>query len=76
MRRFDPERLLPPHPFITGMATALDIYGASGLKMYGRIQRHWIEAASQPRPSVEESIRESITTINGEYLRLLAEQKD
>lgn len=76
MRRFDPEQLLPPHPFVTGMATALDIYGASGLKMYRRIQRHWIETAAQPKPSAEESIRESISTINGEYLRLLVEQKD
>ena len=76
MKRFDPKRILSPQPFITGMATALDIYGASGLRIYGRIQHHWITVMSQPKPSAEESIRESIASINGEYLRLLAEHKD
>lgn len=76
MKRFDPKRVLPPRPFITGMATAFDIYGASGLRMYRRIHDHWIDVASQPRPSAEESIRESVASINGEYLKLLAEQKD
>lgn len=76
MNRFDPKRVLPPKPFITGMAAALDIYGASGLRVYGLIHHHWIEVMSQPKPSAEESIRESVATVNGEYLKLLAERKD
>ena len=76
MNKFDPKQVLPPQPFITGMATALDIYGAYGIRMYGRIYHNWLTVSSQPRPSAEESIRESIATINGDYLRLLAEQND
>lgn len=76
MNRFDPKRVLLRKPFITGMATALDLYGAQGLRMYDRIQQQWIAVTSQPRPTAEESIRESIATVNGEYLRLLAEQRD
>ncbi len=76
MKRFDPETVLPPNPFITGLATAMDIYGASGISMYERIHHHWLATVSQPRQSAEESIRESIATINGEYLRLLAENRE
>lgn len=76
MYKLDPKRVLLRKPFIAGMATALDIYGAQGLRMYDRIQQHWIAVTSQPRPSAEESIRESIATVNGEYHRLLAEQRD
>ena len=75
MNRFDPKRVLPPQPFVTGMSTALDIYGASGLRMYGRIQHHWIEVTSQPKPSAEESLRESVATVNGEFLKLLVEHE-
>jgi len=76
MKKFDPANVLPPQPFATGMYTALDIYGTSGLRMYKRIQDEWMAVLSQPWPSAEESIRESVATINGEYLKLLAEQKD
>ena len=76
MNRFDPKRVLPPKPFVTGMATALDIYGASGLRMYGRIYNHWITVTSQPKPSAEDSIRESVARINGEYLQLLTDHTD
>ena len=76
MKRIDPARVLPPRPFITGMRTSLDIYGVSGLTMYKRIQRHWSTAVSQPRPSAEESIRETVATVNGEFLGLLADHED
>ena len=71
MKRFDPKRVLAPQPFITGMATALDIYGASGLKTYERIHSYWLTVIAEPRPSAEDSIQESIATVNSEYIRLL-----
>ena len=76
MRRFDPARILPTRPFVTGMTLAFDIYGASGLETYGRIQQRWLTIVSQPWPSAEESIKESIAAVNGEYQRLLARQED
>ena len=76
MKKFDPANVLPPQPFVIGMYTALDIYRTSGLRMYDRIQGEWVAVLSKPRPSAEESIQESVATINGEYLRLLAEQED
>ena len=76
MKKFEAESVLPRRPFLTGMTTALDIYGASGLRMYERIHRHWLTVISRPRPSAEESITESVATVNGEYQRLLAEHLD
>lgn len=76
MKRFEPKRVLPSRPFVTGMNTALDIYGASGLRMYERIQNQWLTVISKPWPSADESIRESLAVVNGEYLRILAEHKD
>ena len=74
MKRFDPEKVLPSQPFVTGMATALDIYGASGMRTYERIHHYWLTVISEPRPSAEESIQESIVAVNSEYIRLLAGQ--
>ncbi len=76
MNRFDPKRVLLRKPFIAGIATAFDIYGAQGLRVYDRIQQQWITVTSQPRPTAEESIRESIATVNGQYHKLLAETRD
>lgn len=76
MKRMDPKAVLPRRPFVIGMKSTLDIYGTSGLGMYEQIQRHWAEVASQPLPSAEESVRESVATVNGEFLRLLADHQD
>ena len=73
MKRFKPETVLPPRPFMTGMSVSMDIFGASGLRMYERIQDQWLAVVSQPWPSAEESIQESVATVNGEYRKLLAE---
>jgi len=75
MKKLDPERVLPARPFVSGMSTALDIYGTSGLRTFERIRRQWITVISQPGLSAEESIRESITSVNGEYQKLLAEHR-
>lgn len=75
MTRIDPDKILPPHPFLTGMATALDIYGASGMKTFERIHRYWLAVNFEPRPSAEDSIQDSIVAVNSEYIRLLAGQE-
>ncbi len=73
MKRFKPETILPLRPFLTGMAASLDIFGVSGLRMYERIQDHWLAVVSQPWPSAEESIQDSVAAVNGEYRKLLSE---
>ena len=75
MKRFRPDKILTSRPFMTGMSAAFDIYGASGIKMYDRIHGHWITIISHPRPTAEESIRESVATVNGEFLKLLVEHE-
>ncbi len=76
MRRLDLKRILPTRPFLTGMATAFDMYGTYGQKVYERIHTEWSTVVSQPSPSADESIRESIAAVNGEFLKLLAEREN
>ncbi len=75
MRKLDPKRILSSRPFLAGMATAFDMYGAYGLDVYERIHTEWSDVNSQAYPSVDESIKESIATVNGDFLQLLAERE-
>ena len=68
------ERILPARPFLHGMATAFDIYGAYGVEALAQIKREWDIANAEPLPSTEESINDCIATINREYRKLLSEQ--
>lgn len=74
-RRIEPMEILPDKPFPFGMATAFDLYGMSGRKMYSRIQKHWRSIMDQPRKSAEEALRDDIAAVNNEFKRLLEEQK-
>ena len=75
MAKIDPKRILPPRPFLTGMATAFDMYGTYGLKVSKKIYEEWSTVVSQHSPSAEESVRDSIAAVNGDFMRLLAEQE-
>lgn len=68
------EKILPARPFLHGMVTAFDLYGARGAKAIGRIYKEWDIASVEPLPSADESIRDSIATIKRDYLKLLSEQ--
>ena len=76
MKKLDPKRILPTRPFLAGVATAFDMYGTYGLKVYEKIYDEWSIVVSQPSPSANESIRESIAAVNGDFMRLLAEHEN
>lgn len=75
MRKLDPRRILPTRPFLTGVATAFDMYGTYGLTVCELIHHEWSMVIAKPTPSADESIGESIATVNGDFLRLLAERE-
>ena len=70
------KEILPARPFFEGMATAFDIYGSQGLDAFAQIQEEWRRANALPVPSADESIRDSIASMNREYFRLLAEHAE
>lgn len=75
MSKLDPKRILPTRPFLRGIATAFDIYGTYGLQVYEKIHDEWSLAVSQPSPSADESIIDSIAVVNGDFMILLAEHE-
>lgn len=76
LKTFDPKSVLQRRPFVTGMATALDIYGVRGLKDHELIWDRWQELKDGPRPSAEESIRDSIAEVNDGFQRLAVETSE
>ena len=76
LKTLDPKSVLSRRPFVRGMATALDIYGVHGLKTHELIWDRWQELMDEPRPSAEESIRDSIAEVNDGFLRLVVETSE
>lgn len=64
------------HPFITGMRTAFDMYGANGMKAHELVHSQWREAMAEPLLDADESIRETIAAVNVDFERLLAEHSE
>ena len=75
IKRIRTDKILPARPLMTGISTAFDMFGVNGLQMYSRIHDHWIAIVSQPCPSAEESVLESVASVNAQIHGLLAERE-
>ncbi len=76
VKLFDPESILAQNPFMLGITSAFDMYGERGLRAQVHIHERWQEAIAEPVSSAEESIAESIATVNVEFAKLIAEHAE